>query len=196
MLKRMLAALCCAALAVSLPLGALAADTYRLAGFDGDDSNHVWSDNDFFTRMQARTGIAFEFDEYTDYDKWETAKQAMFSSGNLPDVLFKAELSTREQIEYAQNGMLIDLKPVLAEYAPNLWALLEANPDWLASITLPDGKIVAPAVAHGTAHAERHVDQPHVAGRARPFRARKLGRAGGRADRVQDRRPQPERQNG
>ncbi len=143
MLKRMLAALCCAALAVSLPLGALAADTYRLAGFDGDDSNHVWSDNDFFTRMQARTGIAFEFDEYTDYDKWETAKQTMFSSGDLPDVLFKAELSTREQIEYAQNGMLIDLKPLLAEYAPSLWALLTAHPDWLASVTLPDGKIVA-----------------------------------------------------
>ncbi len=114
-----------------------------MAGFDGDSSSHTWKDNAFFTRMQANTGVNFTFDEYTDYDKWQAAKKEMFSSGNLPDVLFKAELTTREQIEYSQNGMLIDLKPLLEQNAPNLWALLTANPDWMKAVTLPDGKIVA-----------------------------------------------------
>ncbi len=143
MLKRIMGLLGCLVLMMSFSSGALAADTYRMAGFDGDDSSHVWADNEFFTRMQARTGISFTFDEYTDYDEWQTAKQTMFTTGTLPDVLFKAELSTSEQIAYADAGQLIDLKPLLQENAPNLWALLEEHPDWLEAITLPDGKIVA-----------------------------------------------------
>ncbi len=143
MIKRTVALVCCALLALSAPFAALADQTFSMAGFDGDDSNHSWKDNAFFTRMQARTGIGFTFDEYTDYSKWRTAKAEMFASGNLPDVLFKAELTTREQIEYADKGMLVDLAPLLPEYAPNLWALLTAHPDWLAAVTLPDGKIVA-----------------------------------------------------
>lgn len=135
--------LCCAMLLMTAPMAAQADATYRMAGFDGDSSSHTWESNDFFTRMQARTGISFTFDEYTDASKWQTAKQTMFASGDLPDVLFKAALTTREQIEYHQKGMLLDLKPLLAENAPHLWALLTAHPDWLADITLPDGSIVA-----------------------------------------------------
>lgn len=143
MLKRTVCLLCCAALTFLAPFEALAATTYTMAGFDGDSSNHTWSDNAFFTRMQARTGLSFAFDEYTDYTKWQAAKTAMFTTGKLPDVLFKAELTTREQTQYAESGKLIDLKPLLAQNAPNLWAILAAHPDWLEAITLPDGKIVA-----------------------------------------------------
>ena len=143
MLKRAVCLLCCVALTLLAPWDALAASSFRLAGFDGDDSNHTWADNAFFTRMEARTGVSFTFDEYTDYQKWQAAKQTMFTDGTLPDVLFKAELTTREQITYAQQGKLIDLKPLLAENAPHLWALLNAHPEWLAAITLPDGQIVA-----------------------------------------------------
>ena len=147
MLRRAVGILCCVTLALLAPLSALAAGPYRMAGFDGDDSHHVWESNAFFTRMQALTGVSFTFDEYTDYVKWQTVKQTMFDTGNLPDVFFKAELTTREQIQYAAQGKLIDLRPLLAQYAPNLWALLTAHPDWLAAVTLPDGKIVAlPAI--------------------------------------------------
>ncbi|MDD3411594.1 MAG: extracellular solute-binding protein, partial [Eubacteriales bacterium] len=96
-----------------------------------------------FTRMEARTGLTFTFDEYTDYAKWQAAKQKMFETGELPDVLFKAALTTDEQLRYSESGQLIDLAPLLEENAPNLWALLQAHPDWRDSITLPDGKIVA-----------------------------------------------------
>lgn len=143
MFKRTVCLLCCAALALFAPLQALAATTYKMAGFDGDSSNHTWAENAFFTRMQDKTGLSFTFDEFTDYQKWQEAKTAMLTTCVLPDVLFKAELTTREQIEYAESGKLIDLKPLLAENAPNLWALLQAHPDWLEAITLPDGKIVA-----------------------------------------------------
>ena len=142
MLKRAICLLCLVVLACVPQIG-FASNTFSLAGFDGDSSNHVWQDNGFFTRMTDATGVEFTFDEYTDYTKWLEAKQTMFSTNTLPDVLFKAELTTREQIEYAQTGQLIDLKPLLAENAPTLWGLLQANPEWLDAITLPDGKIVA-----------------------------------------------------
>lgn len=93
--------------------------------------------------MQESTGIGFTFEQYTDYAKWQDAKTAMFQTGNLPDVLFKAELSTQELIRYTDSGQLIDLAPLLEKHAPNLWALLEEKPEWKAAITLPNGKIGA-----------------------------------------------------
>ncbi len=124
-------------------VGAASASTFTMAGFDGQDSNHDWADNAFFQRMQEATGTSFQFDEYTDMAKWQKAKDEMFSSGALPDVLFKAALSAGEQAAYSDAGQLIDLLPLLSENAPNLWALLQSNPEWLAAITLPNGKVAA-----------------------------------------------------
>jgi putative aldouronate transport system substrate-binding protein len=119
------------------------ASTLTMAGFDGQDSSHVWSENLFFTRMQELTGTTFTFSEYTDEAKWQAAKDVIFTDGPLPDVLFKAALSVDEQLRYSDAGQLIDLKPLLAENAPNLWALLTDNPEWMAAITLSNGKIAA-----------------------------------------------------
>ena len=121
----------------------LSAAALTMAGFDGEGSNHIWSENEFFKRMETRTGLSFTFDEYTSREQWQAAKDKMFSSGELPDVLFKAALSIDEQIAYSNAGLLVDLLPLLPDNAPNLWALLEARPDWLAAITLPNGKVAA-----------------------------------------------------
>lgn len=146
MFRRTLCCLMCLLL-VLLPSLCFAEQGFTMAGFDGTDSQHVWSTNLFFTRMQERTGISFTFDQYNKIDEWQTAKDTMFSTGELADVLFKASLSTDELIRYTDSGQIIDLLPLLPEHAPNLWALLEANPDWLTSITLPNGKIGAlPAI--------------------------------------------------
>lgn len=135
---------CCAAMLwLGTPAIANAATDYRMAGFDGEGSERRWEENAFFTRMEARTGVQFTFEQAANADAWQKAKDAMFATGDLPDVLFKAQLSLREQLACAQSGQLIDLKPLLKDNAPHLWALLEAHPDWLAAITLPSGQIVA-----------------------------------------------------
>lgn len=141
MRKRLIAICLTATLMLGVSLAS--ASTFTLAGFDGQDSSHTWADNQFFKRMQAKTGTDFQFSEYTDLEKWQQAKDAMFSSGNLPDVLFKADLTVGEQIRYSDAGLLIDLLPLLPEYAPNLWALFEENPEWLKAVTLPSGKVAA-----------------------------------------------------
>lgn len=143
MFRRILCILCC--VLMILPFAAAAEETaYVMAGFDGEDSTHNWNTNLFFERMQARTGLSFTFQQYTKLNDWNKAKAAMFADGaDMPDVLFKAALTTEELIRYTDSGKLIDLAPLLPEHAPNLWAILQENPDWLKAITLPSGKIGA-----------------------------------------------------
>ena len=132
-----------------LPAAGMAQTSFTMAGFDGQDTTRTWEGNGFFTRMEARTGISFTFRQYTDTAKWQAAKDAMFAEGGeLPDVLFKAALNTNELISYTDNGQLIDLLPLLEENAPNLWALLQENPEWLEAITLPNGKVGALPTIH------------------------------------------------
>jgi len=129
---------------VFLPAISLAQTTFTMAGFDGEDSTRSWETNGFFTRMEEHTGIGFTFQQYNESARWQAAKDAMFApGGELPDVLFKASLTTTELIRYTESGQLIDLLPLLEENAPNLWALLQAHPDWLEAITLPSGKVGA-----------------------------------------------------
>lgn len=146
MLRRALCCIICLLLAAAP--AAMAENAFTMAGYDGENSTHDWNTNGFFLRMQERTGLTFTFDQYTSLEKWQAAKDAMFApGGNLPDVLFKAALTSEEMIRYSDSGQLIDLGPLLEENAPNLWALLEANPDWREAITLPNGKIAAlPAI--------------------------------------------------
>ena len=147
MYKRILCCLCCVLMAV-LPAVSMAEATFAMAGFDGEDSTHNWSTNSFFVRMQEKTGLSFTFQQYTKAADWQKAKDAMFAQGGqLPDVLFKAALTTPELIRYTESGQLVDLKPLLEQNAPHLWALLQEHPDWMAAITLPNGKIGArPAI--------------------------------------------------
>lgn len=147
MFRRAFCLLCCLML-VLVPVLSMAEGAFTMAGFDGEDSTRDWATNGFFSRMEARTGISFTFQQYNARAKWQAAKDAMFAEGGeLPDVLFKAALTTDELIRYTESGQLIDLLPLLEENAPNLWALLQANPDWLQAITLPSGKVGAlPAI--------------------------------------------------
>lgn len=119
------------------------APDYILEGFDGESTGVTWETNLFFTRMQEKTGISFQFRQATSADDWKTRKQAIARGEDLPDVLFKAELTTEETVQMAKDGILIDLKPYLEQYAPDLWAILQENPEYLEAITLPDGKIAA-----------------------------------------------------
>ena len=123
------------------------APDFILEGYDGDSSTRIWESNLFFSRMQEKTGISFQFRQYGDNNSWTTRKEQIAAGEDLPDVLFKAELNEAEIQKMYAAGVLIDLKPYLAEYAPDLWKLLEEHEDWLKAITLPDGAIPAlPAI--------------------------------------------------
>ncbi len=143
--------LACAILAAFLPaLSEQAPEggkTFILAGFAGEDTQQDMNGNLFFQRREEMTGISIEFRQFTDYAAWTAEKTRLFAGNELPDGLFGAELTPNETLAYFENGMLIDLNPLLKENAPNLYAILEANPDWRKTITLPNGAIPAlPAI--------------------------------------------------
>ena len=119
------------------------APDFVMEGYDGDVTYRDWDTNLFFSRMQEMTGISFQFTQQTDSTRWTERKNELKAGTNLPDVLFKAELSTSEIRDLYQAGTIIDLSPYLEEYAPDLWKLLEEHPDWKQAITLDDGAIPA-----------------------------------------------------
>ena len=138
MLKRLI----CLILALMLPCAALA--EYTMAGLDEAATYRDWATNRFFQRMEEKTGVHFTYRQYTDAKKWQEAKASMQANdADLPDVLFKADLTAGECALLRERGVLIDLKPYLAENCPNLTALLQAHPEYEQAITLPDGSIAA-----------------------------------------------------
>ena len=124
--------------------GAYAENAFTLAGYDHEDTSRVWTENLFFQRMEERTGVHLDLIQYTKAENWQAAKDGMLDGTvELPDALFKADLTTLETVALLEAGKIIDLKPYLEQYAPNLWALLTANPEWMEAITLPTGEIAA-----------------------------------------------------
>lgn len=144
----------CLVLALMMLLSVFAAaeeTVYTMAGFD-DTQYRSWESNAFFSRMQEMTGVSFTFQQYKKADEWAAAKAGFEKDGELPDVLFKAALTTSECMALYEKGVLVDLKPYLEECCPNLWAFLQEYPEVTEAITLPGGQIVAlPYIKpHGT----------------------------------------------
>ena len=122
------------------------APDYTMEGYDGELSGRNWETNLFFSRVQKITGISFQFSQFTDAERWTERKKEILQGENLPDVLFKAELTSSEVRDLYEAGRIIDLAPYLEEYAPDLWKLLEEDPEAKRAVMLADGAItVLPA---------------------------------------------------
>ncbi len=136
----------CALLAAAVMVctaGAALADGMVMAGYEGADTGRLWENNRFFQRMEERTGLSFTFREFRDAKAYDTWIDGLTAGGELPDVLFKASLSGAQVSALYEKGVLIDLRPLLPECAPHLWALLQENPDRLRTAAMDDGAIAA-----------------------------------------------------
>lgn len=130
----------CALLALSLCAGTAKA-AVTMTGLETETVSRVWEENAFFPRMQALTGVE-TLPHGVDDEKAYAAMLEGMLAGELPaDALFKANLSREQETALLDAGAIIDLAPLIEENMPNLSALLDAHPDWRATITLPDGRI-------------------------------------------------------
>ncbi len=134
-------ALCLCVTCVSA-LGEEQTRSFTLAGYE-DNQYRTWNENAFFEYMYEWTGISVSCRQYGDKAEWTRVKAAYKAGGDMPDVLFKAALTSAECMEMLDSGVLVDLAPYLEAYCPNLWALLSEDEEALAAITLPDGRIAA-----------------------------------------------------
>lgn len=101
-----------------------------------------WSTMPTILAMEELSNIKVEF-QTAPIDSFPTKKNLTFASGELPDMLYAADLTPAEQVSYGTQGLLLPLEDLIDEYAPNLKAVLDANPDVRKSITTTDGHIYA-----------------------------------------------------
>ncbi len=127
-----------------LPVFAQGDELVPLMGFEVEDNHRSWPDNLFFIRRQEQTGLKFSYRQYGRMEDYEKALLALPSLGEeMPQVLFKAALNPITALDLFKQGVLVDLAPHLQEHAPNLYQLMEENPDIRRAITLEGGVIPA-----------------------------------------------------
>lgn len=89
---------------------------------------------------EEMTGVHIEWENVDSSIMSKTLSGAM-ASGELPDIIFKNQVSNANLYKWGQQGLLVDIAPYLEEYAPNFSALLDQYPDIRQAITHPDGAI-------------------------------------------------------
>lgn len=107
----------------------------------GEPGGGDWEDYPVFKALEEKTGITIDFQTVSG-DGAEEKLNLTLASNNLPDVFFSG-LSDTMINKYAKMGLFMPLEDLIAEYAPNIQALLEERPEVRQAITMPDGHIYA-----------------------------------------------------
>ena len=115
--------------------------TYEIAA--NKKKNKNFKELEFFQELEKETNVIINWNMSSD-DGWNEKKSLLFASNALPDAFYGQGILTEVDImKYASQGMLIPLNDLIDEYAPNLKAILDENPQYRRQITAPDGNIYA-----------------------------------------------------
>lgn len=115
-------------------------------------TGNEWEAMPTMQEYEELTNINLEFTT-PPMDDFGTRFNLTFASGDLPDMIFAPGsdvLTPALEVDYGQQGLLLPLNDLIEEYAPNIKALLDENPQVRSAITTPDGNIYAlPRVDEG-----------------------------------------------
>jgi len=105
-----------------------------------------YSEMYMWNTYEELSGIHIEWDLTPDAT-WKERKNLLLNSNDLPDVLLRAGISSIEAANYgADQGLLIDLAPMLEEHAPNLVAVMEKYPGIREALTIDGGIYTLPQI--------------------------------------------------
>jgi putative aldouronate transport system substrate-binding protein len=107
-----------------------------------DAGKAEWSKMPVIQEMEKLTNIKLDV-QTAPIDSFTSKKNLVFASGDLPDMLYAADLTPAEQVTYGSQGALIPLENLIDNYAPNLKKILDEHPDIRKNITTTDGHIYA-----------------------------------------------------
>ena len=95
-------------------------------------------DMQWLQEIEEKAGVEIEWEQiYTD---WDQTKSTRFASGDIPDILINAT----EDSDYATyKGLFMELTDLIDQYAPNVQAMFEEEPDTLALAKTYEGEIYA-----------------------------------------------------
>ena len=95
-------------------------------------------DMEWLMEIEEEAGVDIEWEQiYTD---WNQVKSTRFASGDIPDLLFNA---TGDSDYTTYEGLFMELTDLIDQYAPNVKAMFEEEPDTLALAKTADGRIFA-----------------------------------------------------
>lgn len=98
------------------------------------DGLRVWEE------VEARTGITIEWEVYPG-SQYVTNAQARLAAGqNLPDII-EIPGTVSDAIRYASQGLILPLKGLIDQYAPDIQVLFEESPIIRKGVTAPDGEV-------------------------------------------------------
>ncbi|GAB2540853.1 extracellular solute-binding protein [Gracilibacillus alcaliphilus] len=111
-----------------------------------------WDKMETLQEYSEMTNIHFNYDTPPMAD-FQTKLNLAFASGDIADIIFAAgstDFTPGMEVDYGQQGVLVPLEDLIAEYAPNIQKMLDDNPDIAKSITTVDGHIYSlPRVSQG-----------------------------------------------
>src|SRR5699024_197903 len=99
-----------------------------------------WNDVMIFNEYEDMTNININW-EMIPHDSLSEKRNLALGGGKLPDAFHSAFMPVSDIFKYGKQGTFIELNDLIDDYAPNLKAILEENPDIEKAITFPDGNI-------------------------------------------------------
>ncbi len=110
------------------------------------------------TNQKASSSTDYEDTEFTrEYEKmtnmdivWQLSSESQLKSkvtlalqsGNLPDIMFVGDLDDADMLRYSAEGSFVEItKDLLEEWAPNITAAYNENPEAWQKTVAPDGKM-------------------------------------------------------
>lgn len=115
-----------------------------------------WSELEIFQRLSEITNINFEFEVY-DSETWTEQKNIALVGGEYGDIILRDDANAiTDEETYGPQGIFIDLTDLIDQYAPNIKAMMEENPDVKAAMTSMDGKIYGLPYVFHTATVQGH----------------------------------------
>lgn len=119
-------------------------------------SNGPFKDMPVFQDFEKMSNIQVEFIE-APTDGFAEKKNLLFASNELPDALYRSQITPLEAVRYGAGGQLIPLEKLIETHAPNLKKLMDTYPEIRAGITTPEGHIYAipGLVTVGSARTEK-----------------------------------------
>ena len=87
------------------------------------------------------SGVTIEWDNVNSEVFKETLTGIIASGEELPDVILRGKLGNGDLATYGDEGVIIDLRPYLEEYAPNFWSLYTSESTISGAVTGANGEI-------------------------------------------------------
>ncbi|WP_433167009.1 ABC transporter substrate-binding protein [Kribbella sp. CA-247076] len=102
--------------------------------------------NEFTKKMSQKFNITFKWQTSTfDAGPAKEKRQISLASGDYPDVYMLIpwvdQFTPTELLKLGNQGVVVPLNQLIEQYGPNIKKALDAEPEWKAMATAPDGKI-------------------------------------------------------